>query len=196
MSAGHRVIRRKGYAAATVAEILTEAGLSTRAFYRHFRAKDDLLLAIYEHETAAVETRLDAALGAAATSGARFEAWLDEMLALVFDDRRARRTRLLRAEAGRISAERPEMIADIVERQVGRLAGILGEGRADGTFPLASPAEDARTIHAIVWNLTDPRYAPGEGLDREQAREHVLRFVMPGLGAKPVRRARKGVSHR
>ena len=37
------VMERNGYQDAAVAEILSEAGLSTRSFYRHFQSKDELL---------------------------------------------------------------------------------------------------------------------------------------------------------
>ncbi|HUZ56880.1 MAG TPA: helix-turn-helix domain-containing protein [Streptosporangiaceae bacterium] len=38
-----RVMERHSYADAPVADILAEAGLSTRSFYRHFLSKDQLM---------------------------------------------------------------------------------------------------------------------------------------------------------
>ena len=48
LDAGLAVIRRNGYADATVSEILEEAAISSRAFYRHFPSKDELALAFLE----------------------------------------------------------------------------------------------------------------------------------------------------
>ena len=45
------------YASATVQDILDEAGLSTRAFYRHFGSKDDLFHALFRREAELVAER-------------------------------------------------------------------------------------------------------------------------------------------
>src|SRR5205823_5806994 len=44
--AGRNVLNRVGYAAATVDDILAEAGTSRATFYRYFRNKDDLFAAL------------------------------------------------------------------------------------------------------------------------------------------------------
>ena len=44
------VLRRHEGEEATVADILQEAGLSTRAFYRHFGTKEDVVRALYERD--------------------------------------------------------------------------------------------------------------------------------------------------
>src|SRR5262249_15925982 len=45
--ATRRLLWRNRYTDVTLAAILDESGLHTRAFYRHFHTKDDVLLAIY-----------------------------------------------------------------------------------------------------------------------------------------------------
>ena len=76
----------------TVAEVLAEAGMSTRAFYRHFRSKDELVLAIYEQEAERTTRGCGRAWPRHRRPRAALEAWIDENLALGFDARRARRT--------------------------------------------------------------------------------------------------------
>ena len=44
------VMERNGYTDAAVADILREADLSTRSFYRHFESKDQLLSALFRRE--------------------------------------------------------------------------------------------------------------------------------------------------
>src|ERR1700761_6713038 len=61
------VMQRNGYADVAVADILAEAGLSTRSFYRHFESKDQLLCALYRHEAEGAADRLTAKVSAAAT---------------------------------------------------------------------------------------------------------------------------------
>ena len=59
LDAAMEVMGRNGYVDASVADILREANLSTRSFYRHFESKDQLLCALYRHEAenAAAEGR-------------------------------------------------------------------------------------------------------------------------------------------
>jgi AcrR family transcriptional regulator len=46
LRAAFRVIGSSPSGSTSVVDILREAGLSTRAFYRHFRSIDDLILAL------------------------------------------------------------------------------------------------------------------------------------------------------
>ncbi len=176
IDAGLAVLRRQGSASLTVADVLAEAGLSTRAFYRHFSSKDELVLAIYEHDARATQTRLRERMAAAASARDALDVWLDETLALGFDARRARRTRPLAKEGLRLQAEFPRQFATIVDDVVGALADVLQ------AFPTTDPARDARTIHAIAWALVAERLAGG-AITREHAKAHVLRFCAPVIGA-------------
>src|SRR5262249_1543240 len=49
--AGVRVFSRIGFAATRVEDLLIEAGIARRTFYRHFRNKEEVLAAIYEYAT-------------------------------------------------------------------------------------------------------------------------------------------------
>jgi AcrR family transcriptional regulator len=184
ISATIHVMGRRGFEAATVTDVLAEAKLSTRAFYRHFRSKDELLLAVFEHDALATQERLRRRIATAGSTKSRFEAWLDEMLDLMFGERRGQRTRTLRAEVDRLSDDHQAIVARMLEDITAPLAEVLEEGLRDGSFPNARPEQDARTINAIVWNLTDASYAGGAIPDRASAREHVLRFCLPALGSK------------
>jgi AcrR family transcriptional regulator len=53
-----RVVGRKGYLAVSVADVLTEAGVSRTTFYKHFSDKHECFLAAYDR---AAETILEAA---------------------------------------------------------------------------------------------------------------------------------------
>src|SRR5690348_14907156 len=113
IDAGLAVLGRKGADRLTVADVLGEAHRSTRAFYRHFRSKDELVLAIYEREAQESMGRLRRRLRRDAGPRAALESWVDETLALAYDTARARRTGVLANEAKRLQQEYPTEFAAI-----------------------------------------------------------------------------------
>jgi AcrR family transcriptional regulator len=189
IDAGLAVLQRAGATGMTVGDVLAESGLSTRAFYRHFASKDELVLAVFESETRRNLDRQQAAVGSAmATAGPRraLEAWVDELLAVAFEPRRARRAQTFWAEGARLRSEFPVQFDAIVAGLIAPLVAILERGREDGTFALTDPAADARSIYAVVWALAERRLDGDTSVSRAQAREHALRFCLPALGAQPL----------
>src|SRR5579864_4817424 len=106
VQAGMAVLRRSA-AVLTVADVLEEAGLSTRAFYRHFQSKDELILAVYQHDNRLSVVRLRAHIGSATTALEALEKWVGFALGLGYAPRRARRTMTLWREGGRLWASYP-----------------------------------------------------------------------------------------
>ena len=187
MDAGLAVLRRSGTAGCTVADVLAEAGLSTRAFYRHFASKDALILAIYKRDSLASCAKLRERMSAATSARAALEIWIDETLALGFASSRARRTRPLAKEGLRLQAEFPREFAQIVAGVLDPLVALLR------VVPTDDPERDARSMHAITWALVEDKLA-GEALTREEARSHALRFCLPVIGEQPERRERRAES--
>jgi AcrR family transcriptional regulator len=177
------VLRRNGAAGLTVADVLTEAGLSTRAFYRHFASKDALLLALFDADTEAVRTRVDAAIDSASDPHAALCAWVDQLLALAYSPRRSRRTQVLWTEGRRLQLEFPDEFGRIFAGALAPLEALLEAGRANGAFPDTDPPRDARAIHAVTWDLVESRLGGGTD-DLASARAQVLRFCLPALGAR------------
>jgi AcrR family transcriptional regulator len=179
-AAAFRVLGTEG-AEASVQAILAEAGLSTRAFYRHFRSKDELILAMYHTEQDRVWALLSDATARAADPRAALAAWIDNFLAVAYDSRRAARSRVLSSLEGQHTgglrqAKREGMLA-----LRGILVEVLRSGHRDGTFPGAKPVEDARAISSIVSGIVEARLS-GEGAPSwTVAREHTLGFVLPAL---------------
>jgi AcrR family transcriptional regulator len=145
------VMERNGYADAAVADILAEAGLSTRSFYRHFQSKDQLLCALYRHEAEGVAARLAGRVSAAATPLEALDGWIDEIMSLGYHRRKAARAAVL----GSPGAMRAEGYAAESRRAITLLSAplrdLLTAGQRDGTFPLADPAADAPLIESVVW---------------------------------------------
>ena len=74
VDATYRVIERTASVDPTVREILAEASLSTQAFYRHFRSKDELLVVLLDDGRQrlvdSLRRRMGAATDPAASAGA------------------------------------------------------------------------------------------------------------------------------
>jgi len=167
------VMERNGYADAAVADILAEAGLSTRSFYRHFESKDQLLCALYRREAER------------ATPLAALDSWIDEIMSLGFHRRKAARVAVL----GSPGAMRAEGYADesrhAAKLLIAPLEELLAAGWRDGTFPLADPSADAPLIQSVTWaaaGLNPVRDVPAS---RDQAFRAVGSFCRRALGASP-----------
>jgi len=177
------VMRRNGYAAASVADILDAAGLSTRAFYRHFGSKDALLRAMYRRDADAVAAELREATEVAAGPVAALEAWLDGFLALFFDPRRVERAAVMTSEGTRRAAGYHEEEQRAEAAIVAPLVEVLRRGHESGVLTSPTPERDAYAIYAVAASASGTRRTVGTGrFDRAAARAHVMRFCWPGLG--------------
>src|SRR5258708_2207715 len=78
----------------SVQDILAEAGLSTRAFYRHFASKDDLIVAMYRSDSQRVASELTEAITTSSTPARAVEAWIEHLLSIAYDPRRRRPLRV------------------------------------------------------------------------------------------------------
>ncbi|MGE2719132.1 TetR/AcrR family transcriptional regulator [Mycolicibacterium celeriflavum] len=166
-----------------VAAILQRAGVSTRAFYRHFESKDELFLAMLREETDALTERLDRVVQEKSGLPAeQLEGWIEGMFGLIHDDETRMHFTVIDSDEVRAArgyrATREKAHADR-ERS---LVAILQRGRDDGSFPLADPEQDAFAINAIISRvLISQTFDDHDGLRRAKAR--VLDFALRALGA-------------
>jgi AcrR family transcriptional regulator len=192
LDAALTVMRRNGYAAASVAEVLDAAGLSTRAFYRHFDSKDALLRAMYRRDADAVAAELRDATEAAPGPVEALDAWLDGFLALFFDTRRVERAAVMTSEGTRRAAGYHEEEARAEAALVAPLVDVLRRGHASGKLRSPTPARDAYAIYAVATSASGSRRTVEAGrFDRAAARAHVVRFCWPALGLGPHATGRK-----
>jgi AcrR family transcriptional regulator len=167
-----------------VAAILDRAGLSTRAFYRHFSSKDELFLAMLRQEADALADRLDRITGESSGGPAeQLAAWVEMMFDLAYDPQLRMHLTVIDSDevrAAKCYRETRERLHAARERS---LARVLTRGRDDGSFPLTDPARDAVAISAVVSReLTIS--APGDAAELQRARARVLDFALRALGAR------------
>jgi AcrR family transcriptional regulator len=170
-----------------VAAILERAGVSTRAFYRHFESKDELFLAMLRHESDALAGRLariaDEAPG---DPTEQLRAWISQMFGLAHDPRLRMHVIVLDSDEVRAAKGYREAREHVRADRERSLVEILRRGHRDGSFPLADPQHDAIAIGAVVTReMTTP--PTGDVRDVQGALDRVLDFSLRALGARSER---------
>jgi AcrR family transcriptional regulator len=183
IEAAYRGLARDGAEGVSMRQILGTAGIGTRAFYRHFSSKDDLLLAMFRRDSQRVTEELATRVAAAPDPSSALEAWIDHTLAICYDPRRFRRVRvMMSAEVRRTPGYLREQTA-VSDAHRALLVDILLRGRQDGTLADAEPEFDARAIQAMTNRLVEERSNDIESYSWREARAHVLGFARRALGA-------------
>lgn len=166
-----------------VAAILQRAGVSTRAFYRHFESKDQLFLAMLRQESDALAGRLDR-IADEAPGGPidQLKAWIAEMFGLVYDAKACMHLTVIDSDEVRAAKGYRETRERAHAERERSLVEILRRGRDDGSFPLTDPDRDAIAISAVVSREMSQPSDVGGGMECAQAR--VLDFALRALGAR------------
>jgi AcrR family transcriptional regulator len=184
MDAAYRRLAARGGANVSMTEILSEADLSTRAFYRHFDSKDELLLALYRRDSERLTAATESLVTAAATPREALTRWISSMLRVATEPRRRRRALLLSSpEVARARGYAVEQQRTAAAQEDG-LARVLARGRADGSFPLTDPGPDARSIRAALFRVFDDLITGTSTVDGATARAQVTDFALRAVGAR------------
>lgn len=184
LAAASVAVREQGVRGLSVAAVLQRAGLGTRAFYRHFASKDELVAAVFLETARAEKRRLQRRMAAATTEVGAVAAWIDGRLDLAFDDRLGNDLRRLSVEAQSQSVASPGLIQPAYAEMLRPLSDALDRGLREGAFQHVDPATHAQFIHGVVWAAIDRQWAAGGG-DRDVLRQRIQRFCLRGLGVTP-----------
>lgn len=185
LAAAREVLAERGYEGLRVEDVLREAGLSTRAFYRHFSGKAALFLVLFEQESKRADERLKARMDQASGPVEAVREWVAAVLGVVYEPRLAKRARLFAGEQGSLARRFPTEIDELNRRQLEPLERAIAAGHAEGMFPAADPATDARAIHHLCAGLINDRLYGPISLSRDQAVALATRFALSALQATP-----------
>jgi AcrR family transcriptional regulator len=183
MRAAYRLIGHSASTPTSIENILKSARVNRRIFYRHFRSKDDLIIAMQEWAGDLILAGVRQATGAAENPAVAVAAWIEEYLSIGWDAARFRDA---------LAFMSPEVtgapgIAAALEATYARhrepLAEALAAGLADGTLPNARPELDAFAIHAIAVRHLEARIRGRIDTDFVEVREEVVGLVLTGLAA-------------
>jgi AcrR family transcriptional regulator len=181
MDAASRSMDDQGVRGLSVAAVLERAQLSTRAFYRHFESKDQLVAAVFleiaRGETQRLRRRMANTLGPVEAVAA----WIDGRLDVAFDENTEFRLRRLSLEAHSKAFSSAEMVSPAYNTILEPLVEQLERGLELGAFEDIVPATAAKSIDGVVWAGSQRRLATHRW-DGAEVRERVLRFCLRGLG--------------
>jgi AcrR family transcriptional regulator len=169
----------------SVQQILDSAGLSTRAFYRHFRSKDELILTMCRTAGDRVAAETAGVLAAAPSPAKAIEAWIHHQLSVVYDPRRARQTSVLTSWEARSAVGMDQVNQEASAARRATLAAVIRRGREDGSFPLVTdPEEDARAITSVVSGLIAARLAGEATPSWDAATAHTTQLFVRAFGGE------------
>jgi AcrR family transcriptional regulator len=178
MEAALRAFEKNRYERTTVADIVGEAGMSSRSFYDHFASKEDLVAAIIEE------------------TGMQMLAELEEVLSEASDDvathvDRALRTFLERLPASSIDLERlggdagrrvGEVRRRIVQRLTDLTQAFIAKMYAAGRVPRLPERPEVELLLTGIEGLCLRYYSEGRREELLALRPRILRLLLAALG--------------
>lgn len=177
VAAGLGVMRRTGEIDPPVRHIVTEAGLSNQAFYKHFRSKDELLLAILAGGRRDLVTYLERRMAAAAGPAGRVRAWVEGVLAQARNPKAAEATRPFAVNAARLAAEFPAEVAASASVLQAPLSAALGEAGS------GDPDRDAEAIYVLAMGTME-RHLVARTRPSDVEVAHLVEFATRGAGVR------------
>jgi AcrR family transcriptional regulator len=190
--AASKAVREQGVRGLSIAAVLERAQLSTRAFYRHFESKDQLVAAVFLEMARVEMRRVKRKMFKAANPVDAVAAWIDGRLDLAFDESIRSDLRQLSLEAQSQMFASPELIQPAYAQMLEPLSKQLRCGLEIGVFHGIDPLTDARSIQGVVWATTEQHWTAGD-CERDDVRRTTLQFCLRGLGVAPETVARLAV---
>ena len=178
--AGIEEIREKGNVAPRVADVVRRARLSNKAFYRHFKSKEELLLAVLEEGMQQRVADFEKRMAAASTARGRVEAWIEGMLVQATDPEEARAARPMYVYQARLAEPLGDPLWEPRERLCRPLVEALRAGVANGELPGIDPERDADAILYLCLGWVNGHVLANTTPSADEAKA-VAEFAMRGL---------------
>ena len=178
VEATYDLVERTGGVDPPMRDILTEAELSTQAFYRYFRSKDELMLAVLDDGCRRLVDYLSHRMASARTPAAAIRAWIEGVMVQGASETAAARTRPFLANEDRLAEMFPEEHSASVAQLLALLRPPLSRLRrrdvdrdAEAVYRLTFA-----TLHAHLIARTPPS---------REACEHLVTFILGALRGAP-----------
>ncbi|HEY4280149.1 MAG TPA: TetR/AcrR family transcriptional regulator [Conexibacter sp.] len=175
-----QTVAERGYAATSVADVLSAAGISRRTFYERFADKEDCFLAAYDTIVALAQERVASACHGAPSWEQGVESGLNALLALL-----AQEPAFARLGVVEVLAAGPRGLARR-DATLQRFIALLGERHKARPEPVVSPpALVAQAIVGGIYELLYSHLVRGEADRLPQLTGELLHFALMLLGTPP-----------
>jgi AcrR family transcriptional regulator len=180
VEATYELIERTGSLEPSLRDILGHAGLSTQGFYRYFRSKDELMLALLDDGRRRLVEYLAHRMEAAVTPRQAVRAWVEGVLAQAANPRAASRTRPFAVNQDRLSELFPDEQRESINLLVYQLSDALtGE---PSPAPEHRPTQaDAEAIYRLVFAMLHDHLIQRTRPSASEI-EHSVQFCLRGSG--------------
>jgi TetR/AcrR family transcriptional regulator len=180
LRAAVKVFDRKGYASASVREIVELAGVTKPALYYHFGSKEGTLVAILQEAAHELDRAVARALARPGTARERLTALCEDLHALYQEHVPV--VRVAHAVFLGPSEGLPAFDCGVFDRSLqGALARIVQDGQASGEVRAADPADVALAVSGVLLSSAERQLHPAippVGLD---GLRRVLALVFDGV---------------
>jgi len=181
IEASFALIRKTGNLEPRVEEIVHAAGLSNQAFYKHFRSKDELLLAVLDEGVRTLTGYLRYRMEKARSPEQQIRSWIEGMLEQALNRDSAAATRPFALSRARLADLFPADVIASESQLTAMLRDAIQAAVDAGELPTAEPARDADTIYHMAMGWVQRKLAEPLPADRAEA-AHLVAFAMRGLG--------------
>ena len=187
-----RLIERTGGIDPSLRDILADADLSTQAFYRLFRSKDELMLALLDDGRRQLVGYLEHRMAGADDHASKVRAWVEGVLAQASSPKAASRTRPFVVNQDRLAEAFPDeqhasvtLLVDLLRSAVGVPGGTAQRETSPDTVRRGCETVyrlTFATLHDHLLGRTRPTTAEVEDL---------VTFALRGLALMPTANAGK-----
>ncbi len=185
IGAARRVMQSSGSVEPRVSEIVREAGLSNQAFYRHFRSKHELLLAVLTDGYEQLVSYLGQRMAAETSALGQIRRWIEGIVIQAAQPEAAEAARIFVVNGVRLADQFPQESNQSVEQIKALLRAAIAEAAACGELPGADPERDTEALYQLAMGWMQQKILARARPSRADV-EHVVRFALRGLRAQGV----------
>lgn len=192
ITATWKVAARIGSFEPSVRDILHEAGISTKAFYRHFRSKDELLLVALEAGSVRLAEYIDSQMDSSSPTStdhlARIATWIESFVRHSSTSSVARRTFPLTLGVlgvSRLANVYPDQFDHSKELVMAPLQREITDAVAEGTAHSPDPEKDAWIIFGYTMDAIRQHRVHQTEPSADSIRQ-LVEFTYRALGATPA----------
>jgi TetR/AcrR family transcriptional repressor of nem operon len=179
LEVAEHLVQVRGFNAFSYADVAGELGLTNAALHYHFPSKAELGEALIARYAIRFVGALDEIDGSIVDPPRKLDAYAD-LYADVLRNQRMCLCGMLAAEYETLSAGMQVAVADFFEKNENWLAGVLRQGRDDGTLSFAgSPLDEARSIVSSLEGAMLIARSFGDVKRFQSAASHLLTALGP-----------------